>query len=152
AYTLASGDGSKTVYAWYKDAAGNVSTIAAASILLDQTAPSNGSAAALPGSSQVTVSWSGFTDAGSGLATTNPYKLVSSTIDFPASCSGTPLFSGSQTSFTHSSLTNGTTYFYRLCATDNAGNTSTGITASATPQPADTTAPAGSLAFTPSAY
>src|SRR5439155_21658268 len=79
---------------------------------------------ALPGSSQVALSWTGFTDAGSGLATTNPYKLFSSTTDFPASCTGTPLFSGSQTSFTHSSLTNGTTYFYRLCATDNAGNRS----------------------------
>src|SRR5437667_12304676 len=75
-------------------------------------------------SAQVALSWTGFTDAGSGLATTNPYKLFSSTIDFPASCSGTPLFSSSQTSFTHSGLTNGTTYFYRLCATDNAGNRS----------------------------
>src|SRR5207245_7823356 len=98
-----------------------------------------------PASSQVALSWTGFTDAGSGLATTTHYKLYSSTIDFPASCTGTPLFPGSQTSFTHSSLTNGTTYFYRLCATDNAGNTSTGITASATPQAPDTTAPAGSL-------
>src|SRR5439155_276311 len=71
-YALSAGDGTKTLYTWYKDAAGNVSTIAAASILLDQTAPSNGSAAALPGSSQVALSWTGFTDAGSGLATTNP--------------------------------------------------------------------------------
>src|SRR5207244_5182414 len=148
-YTVSSGDDTKTLYAWYRDAIGNVSTAASASNLLDQTAPSNGSAAALAGSGQVTVSWSGVTDAGSGLAPA-PYMLFSSTTDFPASCTGTPLFSGSQISFTHSSLTNGTTYFYRLCATDNAGNTSTGITASATPQPADTTAPAGSLAFTPS--
>src|SRR5207248_5689963 len=41
-YVLSAGDGTKTLYTWYKDAAGNVSTIAAASILLDQTAPSNG--------------------------------------------------------------------------------------------------------------
>src|SRR5439155_11948666 len=40
-YALGAGDGTKTLYTWYKDAAGNVSTIAAASILLDQTAPSN---------------------------------------------------------------------------------------------------------------
>ncbi len=31
-YTLTSGDGTKTVYAWYKDAAGNVSPTASASI------------------------------------------------------------------------------------------------------------------------
>src|SRR5204863_114277 len=62
-YTLSAGDGTKTFYTWYKDAAGNVSTIAAASILLDQTAPSNGTVTATAGSSQVTVNWSGFTDA-----------------------------------------------------------------------------------------
>src|SRR5207248_887545 len=33
--------GTKTLYTWYKDAAGNVSTTASASILLDQTAPTN---------------------------------------------------------------------------------------------------------------
>jgi hypothetical protein len=38
-YTLSSGDGSKTVYAWYKDAAGNVSTTASDSITLDTTDP-----------------------------------------------------------------------------------------------------------------
>src|SRR5439155_14600599 len=41
-YALGAGDGTKTLYTWYKDAAGNVSTIAAASILLDQTSPTNG--------------------------------------------------------------------------------------------------------------
>src|SRR5206468_3893444 len=97
-------------------------------------------------STQVTLNWSGFTDAGSGLATTNPYKLVFATGAVPASCaSGSQIFLGAATSFIHSGLTNGTTYFYRLCATDNAGNTSTGITASAVPQAPDTTAPAGSL-------
>ena len=45
-YTLVSGDGSKTVYAWYKDAAGNVSTTASDAIVLDQTAPSTSSNAA----------------------------------------------------------------------------------------------------------
>src|SRR5438552_2467036 len=141
---MSSGDGTKTLYAWFRVAVGNVSAAAAASILLDQTAPSNGSVTPTAGNAQVALSWTGSTDAGSGLATTNPYKLFSSTTDFPA-CSGTPLSSGSQTSFTHSGLTNGTTYYYRLCAFDQAGNPSSGATASATPQAADTTAPAGSL-------
>jgi len=39
AYTLPSGDGSKTVYVEYLDAAGNVSAAASASITLDQTPP-----------------------------------------------------------------------------------------------------------------
>ncbi|MDG5997819.1 MAG: hypothetical protein E3K33_12885 [Candidatus Brocadia sp.] len=38
-YTLSSGDGSKTVYVWYKDATGNVSTTASDSITLDTTNP-----------------------------------------------------------------------------------------------------------------
>jgi hypothetical protein len=148
-FTLPSTDGSKTVYAWYRDAAGNISTAASAIILLDQTAPTNGSLTATPGSTQIVLSWSGFTDTGSGLASA-PYKLFSSTSTFPASCTGTPLFSGSQTTFTHTGLTNGTTYYYRVCATDNAGNTSSGATASATPKTGgDTTAPSGSLAFSP---
>ncbi len=38
-YTLSSGDGEKTVYVWYKDAAGNVSGVASDSIILDTAAP-----------------------------------------------------------------------------------------------------------------
>src|SRR5207253_10462856 len=111
-----------------KAAAGNVSTIAAASLLLDQTAPSNGSATALAGSGQVALSWTGFTDAGSGLATTNPYKLFSSTNDSPASCSGTPLVARSAPGLTHPSLTHHPPYFYRHCVRDNAATAYPGLT------------------------
>ncbi|NUO09234.1 MAG: hypothetical protein HUU08_11230 [Candidatus Brocadia sp.] len=38
-YTLSNGDGNKTLYVWYKDAAGNVSTTASDSIILDAIAP-----------------------------------------------------------------------------------------------------------------
>ncbi len=38
-YTLSSGNGSKTIYVWYKDAAGNVSATVSDSIILDATAP-----------------------------------------------------------------------------------------------------------------
>ena len=142
-YTLSSGDGTKTVYAWYKDAAGNVSATASASILLDQTAPSNGTLTATAGNGQVALSWSGFSDGGSGLASSNTYKLVFSTSSLPAaSCTnGTQLLLGTATTYTHTGLTNGTTYYYRACAFDTAGNVSTGATASATPQAPDTTAP-----------
>src|SRR5207247_3292624 len=79
------------------------------------------------------------------LSPTTPLSLFSITPPSPPSSPFpyTTLFRS--TSFTHSSLTNGTTYFYRLCATDNAGNTSSGITASATPQPPGTTAHACAL-------
>src|SRR5439155_15140080 len=110
AYTLASGEGSKAVYAWYETAAGNVAPTAAASILLDQTVPSNGTLTPTAASTQVTLNWSGFTDAGSGLATTTPYKLVYATDPVPASCTSSSLtFPDAATSFIHSGLTNGTT-------------------------------------------
>ncbi len=38
-YPLTSGDENKTIYAWFKDAAGNVSSAASDSIILDTTAP-----------------------------------------------------------------------------------------------------------------
>src|SRR5439155_18847820 len=89
-----------------------------------------------PGSGQVVLFWSGITDTGSGLATTNPYKLVYSVgTSSPTCASGAKLLLGAATSFTHTGLTNGTTYSYRLCASDNAGNPCTGVTAGATPQP-----------------
>src|SRR5207244_8209545 len=64
-YTLAAGDGNKTVYTWYKDAAGNVSTAASASILLDTTAPTNGTVTPTVASGQISLNWTGFTDTGS---------------------------------------------------------------------------------------
>jgi hypothetical protein len=134
-YTLPGGDGTKTVYAWYKDAAGNVSGTASDSILLDQTLPSNGTLSATSGNAQIALSWSGVADGGSGLTSANTYKLVFTTGGSPnGSCtSGTQLLLGTATSYTHTGLTNGTTYSYRVCAFDNAGNTSTGATAIATP-------------------
>ena len=38
-YSLSSGEGGKTIYVWYKDAAGNVSNSASDTIILDTTAP-----------------------------------------------------------------------------------------------------------------
>ena len=135
-YTLGSGNGTKTLYAWYKDAAGNVSTTASASILLDQTPPTNGTLTASPGNAQVTLNWSGFADSGSGLAASAPYKLVFSASGSPfVSCTADAFaYSGSSTTFTHTGLMNGVTYYYRLCASDTAGNVSVGATASAMPQ------------------
>ncbi len=135
-FPLPSGDGTKTVYAWYEDAAGNVSTRASDSILLDTTPPTNGTLTATAGNAQVALSWSGFADGGSGLASTNTYKLMFSTGGSPAaSCtSGTQIYQGTATTYTQTGLTNGTTYYYRVCAFDKAGNVSSGATAAETPE------------------
>lgn len=134
AWTLASGTGTKTVYVWWKDSLGNTSASPVTdTIVYDTTAPSNGTATATGGSGTVAVAWSGFSDAGAGIAS---YKVVYSTSSTPSSCSsGTTAYSGSDAGFTHSGLTNGTTYYYRVCAVDAAGNTSTGASVSGRPAP-----------------
>jgi len=97
----------------------------------DTTPPVDGTFYAVPGSSQVSLSWSGSIDAESGIKS---YKLVYNTGGFPVSCSdGTQAYSGTNKAYIHKGLDNNTTYYYRLCAKDNAGNISTGVTASATP-------------------
>jgi Tol biopolymer transport system component len=130
-WTLASGDGAKTVYVRFSDGV-NWSGAFADTITLDTNAPADGTITATPGTEQIVLNWSGFSDATSGIG---GYRLVYSTTTYPnTSCSnGTLLYSGSGMSYTHSNLTNGTTYYYRVCAVDNAQNTSAGATASATP-------------------
>lgn len=131
-WTLSSGDGEKTVYVWFKDGAGNINTTPYSdSIILDTTSPSDGILSSTQGDAHVSLNWSGFSDAVSGI---KGYTLVYDTGSIPASCnSGTQIYSGTGTSYSHSSLTNGVTYYYRICATDNAGNTSAGATADASP-------------------
>src|SRR5262249_54765452 len=91
-------DGNKPLYGWYKDAAGNVSAIASASIILDRTVPSNGTLTASAGYGLVNLSWTGFSDSGSGLSPTSAYTIVSSTSGTPSSCSSgagvTTLYTG----------------------------------------------------------
>ena len=128
-----SGDGTKTVYVEYQDTAGNVSAVYSRSIILDATAPVDGVLSAAPGDSQVSLNWSGFSDAGSGIVA---YSLVFSTSDSPPDCSkGTKVFSGTGTSYVrYTQSTNKAMYLYRVCAADKAGNISSGATSSATPQ------------------
>jgi len=131
-WTLASGDGDKKVYVWLRDGLGNANPNPYSdSIILDTTAPTDGILSVSAGNSQVSLDWSGFSDATSGISS---YTLVYGPGSTPISCSsGTPIYPGTKTSYTHTGLTNGTTYYYRVCATDNAENISTGTTANATP-------------------
>ncbi len=130
-WTLASGTGVRTVYAQFKDAAGNISARVSDTIIVDTAAPVQGRLTLAASSRQVALSWSGFSDRGSGIAR---YVLMSTTArSAPANCtSGTPTYSGAATSFAHTRLTGGTIYRYRLCAVDNAGNFSAGVTGQAT--------------------
>src|SRR4029077_14359166 len=49
------------------------------------------------------------------------------------------------TSFTHTGLTSGTTYNYRVCVADNVGNVASGASTSYTVAAGDTTAPVGTV-------
>ncbi len=131
-WTLTYGNGTKTVYVWFKDKWGNVNaTPYFDTIILDTTAPVNGTVTPTAGNAQVTLNWTGFSDPLSGIA---GYKVVYSTGFAPSSCStGTAIYTGANTSYIHTGLTNGTTCYYRVCATDKAGNLSGGATASAKP-------------------
>jgi len=119
-YSLSSGDGNKTIYAWYKDSAGNVSKSVNDSIVLDTTAPvvtitnptvnsnytATGSAINLGGSASdstsgvISVTWSNNTG-GSGKA------------------SGTTNWSVSNVGLSNGENT------ITVTATDNAGNSGT---------------------------
>jgi subtilisin family serine protease len=141
-WTLSAGEGTKTVRLWLRDAAGNTSAVASDTILLDTSAPKDGTVSIAPSSGQNVLSWSGFSDARSGIGS---YKVVASSSAAPASCgTGTVVYAGAETSYTHSSLTNGTTYHYRVCALDRAANVSPGATKSATPAP-EFDAPTGTV-------
>src|SRR5262249_27132750 len=134
AWTLPYLNGAHTVSVFFRDAWGNTtSSPATASISLDISPPVDGTITATPSSGQVALAWSGFSDTTTGVAS---YRLVESLGSAPASCAtGTVLYSGTATTYSHTGLTNGTRYYYRVCAIDSAGNTSTGVATSATPAP-----------------
>jgi len=100
----------------------------------DTAAPTDGTLTATPGDGQVDLSWTAATDSGSGLASTNTYKLVKATgVTPPADCSGAAIYQDTGLSYSDTAVSNGTTYSYRVCAYDNLGFVSTGATDSATP-------------------
>jgi len=132
-WTLPYGNGIKTVRVWFRDRWGNANPVPYSdTIIIDTAAPLNGTVAGIPGDTQVTLNWSGFSDTLSGIGS---YKVVYSTGSYaPYSCStGTTIYTGTDTSFIHTGRTNGTTYSYRVCAIDNAGNMSSGAARSVKP-------------------
>ena len=104
--------------------------------LIDGTPPVDGQLAATPGSGQVSLAWSGFSDAASGLAPADTYRVAVQIGGAPAPrcASGTAVYVGTAQSFQHMNLVRGKPYFYRVCAVDRAGNVSIGAMRSATPR------------------
>jgi glucose/arabinose dehydrogenase len=120
------------------DKAGNwaVTAVHLGPFLVDGTPPVNGILTATSGNARVSLSWSRFSDATSGLPVTNTYQLVYSTSAYPATwcANGTPVLVGAAAQFEHQNLVPGARYYYRLCAFDKAGNVSTGAIATAIPR------------------
>lgn len=132
---LSGDDGTKTITALFADARGNVSaTPATASITLDTQVPADGVLTLQSQNGVLFFIWgeggqNGFRDA-SGIA---QYRLVGTTDgNAPASCEeGNVLYEGPRATLQQNQFARNTTYSYRLCAIDNAGNMSAGDDASA---------------------
>lgn len=132
-----------TQYARFRatDNLSNVETTKSATVQIDKALPTDGILSASPGNSQVGLSWTVASDAGSGLRTANTYDLRFLTGATPPTCAtGASIYLGTGAAYTHTPLVNGTTYSYRLCAYDNVNNASAGATASATPSAVCTSA------------
>lgn len=122
-WTFSSADGSRTLHAQVRDAAGNVSAKATDAIIIDRTAPAPRSPAAafLSGATltngrlPVRIGFS-TTDAGSGIGT---YRLDQ---EVSGSYVGVPIPAG-VTSVTRTLTADGRAYRFRTRATDKVGNT-----------------------------
>lgn len=101
------------------------------SIILDSTAPKDGTLTAAAGDQKVTLTRAGFSNAGSGLQS---YGLYYSATGIPTPATGTKIYKGTALTFTRQGLANGQPAYYRLCAVDKGGNISAGVTAMATPR------------------
>ena len=127
-------NGTRTVNAWFRDAMGNVTAAPVSdSIGLDLVRPVNGTLTASGSAGTVTLLSAGFHDALSGVSS---YKLMQATgTRAPSTCRGTAVATSADGTFVRTGLVDGTTYSFRVCAVDHAGNVSSGVTASARPAP-----------------
>ena len=131
-WSLASGDGGKSVFVQFMDAAGNWSAPATATIVLDTTAP-NISAVSTTGLTSTSVSISWTTDEPStsqvDYGLTQPNYSTTTTLDTILVTSHSVTLTG---------LTAGATYNFRVRSGDAAGNEALGTNSTFPP---DTTAP-----------
>ncbi|MEK6568559.1 MAG: hypothetical protein AABZ27_07490, partial [Candidatus Omnitrophota bacterium] len=123
-YTLSTGDGTKALYCWYKDAAGNVSSSNTDSIALDTTLPAVTITSPTSGTGYATTSSSitlggSASDADSGIASIN----WSNNRGGSGSATGTTAWSAPGITL-YNNGANGINVI-TVTATDNAGNSST---------------------------
>ncbi len=106
----------------------------------DTAAPANvGSFAAVLGDTQVTLTWTNPSD--SDFTGT---KILQKTSGYPSSCTdgtATTVYDGTALTFVDTGLTNGVPYYYMACPHDATPNYPLGVTATATPDGTDVTAP-----------
>lgn len=123
AWVLVGGQGSNSVFARFRDAAGNESAPASDDIVLDDIPPSDGLLSVTASAADWLVSWTDAGDAGTGVA---GYILSYRPDGVPSSCmDGSLLYEGLATSFLHA-VVQSPGAGYRLCAFDGAGNLSFG--------------------------
>ena len=115
-WTLTTDDGDKTVYVKYKDKAGFESTACSDDIILDTTAPARVQDLVVTtiSSSELGISWAGNTKPDFQQYTVYRSTISGGSYDLVAS---TTTNSSSDTELTAS-----TTYYYKITATDEAGN------------------------------
>ncbi len=145
-YTVSSNEGGKTIYAWYKDAAGNVSGASSVSITLDKTPP--------------TVTITSPTTSATYTASGNTISLGGAASDSASGISGVTWSSSKGGSGTASGTASWTASGISLSAGDNiitvtakdfGGNTGTDTltvtygTATATPAPTATVSPVATV-------
>jgi hypothetical protein len=126
-----------TQYVGYRstDNAGNVEATNEDIVNQDLEGPTDGATfTATPNVGQCSLSWDPASDAGSGVDTTESYKVVftiaPTAAPTPSDCGILTDITGTSTAtgYLHTSLTDGETYQYRVCAVDASGNRSTGLT------------------------
>ena len=114
-WALTSGDGTKTVYVQYQDAAGNWSTAATDSIVLDTTAPSTSAiTATVVTSSSVTITWT-TNEPSTSLVDYGPTTSYGSTTPFDSTLV-------TAHSVTLIGLTSNATYNFRVHSSDALAN------------------------------
>jgi hypothetical protein len=120
------------VRVWFRDNFGNVSaTPVNDTIIVDVTPPTSSTISAVVSSGSVALQWTPATDATSGIA---GYTIRYAINEAPSCTTGTPIYSGSDLTFTQTGLTNGILYAYRVCPFDMAGNVGTGSLITAAPR------------------
>ncbi len=151
-WTLTSSNGTKTVYAQFRDGAGNTSTSYNDTIILDNVAPSNPTSFSSSSHSlsdwsndnTIAASWSGASDATSGV---DGYS-----ISWTTSATTVPdtVMDSSSASATSAALADGNAWYLHVRTVDNAGNWNSGA-AHYGPFFIDTHAPSSSVGALPAA-